>query len=72
MLRHIVIAGALVSLAGYASVIWVPVYLVRIHEMGTGEVGSYLALLIGVGGALGIYIGGRIADFMAAGRGQQC
>ena len=71
VLRHIVIAGALVSFAGYASVIWVPIYLVRIHEMGTGEVGSYLALLIGVGGALGIYIGGRIADFMAASRGQQ-
>ena len=39
--------------------------------MGTGEVGSYLALLIGVGGAIGIYLGGRIADFMAAKRGQQ-
>ena len=38
---------------------------------GTGEVGSYLALLIGVGGAIGIYLGGRIADFMAAKRGQQ-
>ena len=42
-----------------------------IHGMGTGEVGSYLALLIGVGGAMGIYLGGRIADFMAAKRGQQ-
>lgn len=71
VLRHIVIAGALVSFAGYASVIWVPIYLVRIHEMGTGEVGSYLALLIGVGGAFGIYLGGRIADFLAAMRGEQ-
>ena len=71
VLRHIVAACALVSLAGYASVIWVPIYLVRIHGMGTGEVGSYLALLIGVGGAIGIYLGGRIADFMAARRGQQ-
>lgn len=71
VLRHIVMAGALVSFAGYASVIWIPIYLVRIHDMGTGEVGSYLALLIGVGGAIGIYVGGRIADFMAARRGQQ-
>ena len=71
VLRHIVMAGALVSFAGYASVIWIPIYLVRIHDMGTGEVGSYLALLIGVGGAIGIYLGGRIADFMAARRGQQ-
>jgi predicted MFS family arabinose efflux permease len=71
VLRHIVMAGALVSFAGYASVIWIPIYLVRIHDMGTGEVGSYLALLIGVGGAIGIYLGGRIADLMAARRGQQ-
>lgn len=71
VLRHIVVAGALVSFAGYASVIWIPIYLVRIHDMGTGEVGSYLALLIGVGGAIGIYLGGRIADLMAARRGQQ-
>lgn len=71
VLRHIIAAGALVSFAGYASVIWVPIYLVRIHGMGTGEVGSYLALLIGVGGAIGIYLGGRIADFMAAKRGQE-
>jgi len=63
VLRHIVIAGALISFTGYASVIWIPIYLVRIHEMGTGEAGSYLALLIGVGGALGIYLGGRLADF---------
>jgi predicted MFS family arabinose efflux permease len=71
VLRHIVAAGALVSFAGYASVIWVPIYLVRIHGMGTGEVGSYLALLIGVGGAIGIYLGGRIADFLSARRGEQ-
>ena len=71
VLRHIVAAGALVSFAGYASVIWVPIYLVRIHGMGTGEVGSYLVLLIGVGGAIGIYLGGRIADFLSARRGEQ-
>ena len=65
VLRHIVAAGALVSFTGYASVIWIPIYLVRIHGMGTGEVGSYLALLIGVGSAIGIYLGGRIADFMS-------
>ena len=71
VLRHIVIAGALISFTGYASVIWIPIYLVRIHEMGTGEAGTYLALLIGVGGALGIYLGGRLADFLSARHGQQ-
>lgn len=71
VIRNIVIGGTLIAFTGYASVIWVPTYLNRIHGMGTGEIGSYLALLIGVGGALGIYLGGRCADFMALRRGPQ-
>ena len=71
VLRNIVEAGALIAFTGYASVIWVPIYLVRIHGMGTGEVGSYLALFIGVGGAIGIYLGGRLADFLSAKHGEQ-
>ena len=70
VLRHVVAAGALISFTGYASIIWIPIYLVRIHEMGTGEVGSYLALMIGLGGALGIYLGGRLADFLSARHGE--
>lgn len=71
VLRNIVAAGTLIAFTGYASVIWVPIYLVRIHGMGTGEVGTYLALFIGVGGAIGIYLGGRLADFLSARRGEQ-
>jgi predicted MFS family arabinose efflux permease len=71
VLRNIVAAGTLISFTGYASVIWVPIYLVRIHGMGTGEVGTYLALFIGVGGAVGIYLGGRLADLLAARHGEQ-
>ena len=70
-LRHIVIAGSLIAFTGYATIIWIPIYLVRIHEMGTGEAGSYLALLIGVGGAIGIYLGGRAADALSLRFGQQ-
>ena len=70
VLRHVVAAGALITFTGYASIIWIPIYLVRIHEMGTGEVGSYLALMIGLGGALGIYLGGRLADFLSARHGE--
>ena len=71
VLRNIVAAGTLAAFTGYASVIWVPIYLVRIHGMGTGEVGTYLALFIGVGGAVGIYLGGRLADLLAARHGEQ-
>ena len=71
VLRNTIAGGALISFTGYASVIWVPIYLVRIHGMGTGETGTYLALLIGIGGALGIYLGGRLADYLARTKGPQ-
>ena len=66
VLRNVIAAGMLTAFAGYASVIWIPIYLVRIHELGTGEVGTYLALTIGLGGAVGIYLGGRLADYLSA------
>ena len=66
ILRNIVLAGTLMAFSGYASVIWVPTYLQRVHGMGVGITGTYLALIIGVGGALGIYLAGRIADRLSA------
>ena len=62
LLRNLVAGGTLAAFAGYAFVIWVPVYLVRVHELGTGEAGTYLALLIGLGGAAGTYFAGWLAD----------
>ncbi|MEC8834532.1 MAG: MFS transporter [Pseudomonadota bacterium] len=59
---HFVLGSALASFVGYAVVLWVPVYFVRIHEVGTGIAGTWLALLIGGGGALGTFLGGYFAD----------
>jgi predicted MFS family arabinose efflux permease len=66
VLRHIVIGNTLVSFTGYALVLWVPVFLVRVHGMGTGEAGSVLALLVGGGGAIGTFAGGWLADRLSA------
>lgn len=71
VLRHMILGSALVAFAGYAAVIWVPVYLVRIHGMGTGLVGTYLAVIIGFGGAAGILLAGRLADRLTVTRGAQ-
>jgi MFS family permease len=62
VLRNVVSGGMLAAFAGYAAVIWVPVYFVRIHGLGTGETGTYLALIIGIGGALGSFSAGWLAD----------
>jgi MFS family permease len=66
ILRNTVIAGSLVSFFGYALVLWVPVYLVRTHGMSTGEVGTVLAVLVGLGGAAGTFTAGWLADRLAA------
>jgi predicted MFS family arabinose efflux permease len=66
VLRNTIVANTLVSFFGYALVLWVPVYLVRVHEMGTGEVGTILALLVGLGGAAGTFFSGLMADRLSA------
>jgi len=65
ILRNTIAAGTLVSFTSYAFVVWFPIYLIRIHGMGTGEVGTILALLLGVGGAAGTFAGGWLSDRLA-------
>lgn len=65
ILRNTVIAGTLASFAGYATIAWVPTYFVRLHGYSTGEAGTVLALLLGIGGGLGTFAGGWIADRLA-------
>lgn len=59
---HFVIGGALASFVGYAVVLWLPVFFVRVHGVGTGITGTWLALLVGVGGGIGTFLGGYVAD----------
>lgn len=60
--RHLLGANVLISFAGYAGIAWAPVYFQRVHGMGTGESGTLLALAIGVGGGIGTFMGGWLAD----------
>lgn len=63
--RQLVIANTLISMAGYATVAWVPVYFQRIHGFSTSESGTLLALVIGLGGGVGTFAGGYFADRLA-------
>jgi predicted MFS family arabinose efflux permease len=64
-IRHLIAASTLISFAGYAAIAWVPVYFQRVHAFTTGESGSILALAIGLGGGLGTFFGGYLADRLA-------
>ncbi len=60
--RNLSTASALNAFAGYAAITWTPAFLIRSHGMSSGEVGTALALAVGIGGGLGNYLGGVFAD----------
>ncbi|PKP77339.1 MAG: MFS transporter [Alphaproteobacteria bacterium HGW-Alphaproteobacteria-3] len=64
--RHVVCGVTITSFVGYGGVMWGPAYLIRTHGMSIGEVSTYLALMVGIVGGLGAYIGGRLTDRLAA------
>ncbi len=60
-----ILGGTCCAVAGYALVLWLPAFFVRAHDLGTGVVGSAFALIAGVGGGLGVYGTGWLADRLA-------
>ena len=63
--RHLAIGGALNAFAGYSSSNWTASFMIRSHDMSTGELGTWLALIMGVGGAFGVFWGSYIAERLA-------
>lgn len=60
--RHISIACALAAFGGYAGVTWIPAFLMRSYQMTPGEIGTWLALIIGFVGGAGTYATAWAAD----------
>lgn len=60
--RKLSLGAGLYSFVGYSVVTWMPSILIRSYEMGTQEVGTWLSLIIGLGGAVGTFSGGWLAD----------
>jgi predicted MFS family arabinose efflux permease len=64
--RHMAWAGALSAFAGYSVANWSASFIIRSYGMSTGELGTWLAFIIGIGGAVGVFGGGLLADKLAA------
>jgi predicted MFS family arabinose efflux permease len=62
VLRQILIAAILALTVGYGAMAWIPSYLVRSHGFNIAQAGAYLAVVIGIGGALGNWLGGWSSD----------
>ncbi len=63
--RHLALASGLNAFVSYSSTSWVASFMIRIHGMSTGELGTWLALIVGVFGAIGVFGGGVLADKFA-------
>ena len=62
--RHNAWGSGLYAFVGYSITTWAPPFLERSHGMATSQVGTALALIIGLGGGLGIFLGGALTDRM--------
>jgi predicted MFS family arabinose efflux permease len=60
--RHMAIGAGLNAFAGYSTSNWTASFMIRSHDMSTGELGTWLAMTIGLGGAVGVFCGGLLAD----------
>ena len=59
--RHLSFAAGLHAFVGYGAGTWNAPFLIRSHDMPVSEVGTWLALISGVG-AIGTFFGGYLSD----------
>jgi predicted MFS family arabinose efflux permease len=62
--RWIALGAAMASFSGYGATAFIPAFLVRSHHMSVAEIGLAFAALAGVGGWIGTFLAGIIADRM--------
>lgn len=60
--RHMALAAAMIAFAGYALLNWLPSFFIRVHGLGTGTVGTWFALILGIGGGLATWLVGLLSD----------
>jgi MFS family permease len=64
--RHLLICFAVMNFFGSGILQWQPAFFVRSFGLQTGELGTWFAVIYGVGGLLGTYWGGELAARFAA------
>jgi len=59
--RHLSFAAGLHAFIGYGAGTWNAPFLMRSHDMAVSEVGTWLAMIYGIG-AIGTFLGGYLGD----------
>jgi len=60
--RNASLAGAFHAFVGYGLGAWIPAFFVRLHGMTPGSLGRWLSWITAIGGLVGAFAGGWIAD----------
>jgi len=63
---HTVMGVTIISFVGYGGAVWGFSFFMRSFKMGYEETGVFLALTVGIFGAMGAILGGKLADKMGA------
>jgi predicted MFS family arabinose efflux permease len=64
--RHLLLCFAVTYFFGSGILQWQPAFFIRSFGLRTGELGTWFALIYGLGGLLGTYLGGVLASRYAA------
>jgi MFS family permease len=64
--RHMLLCFSIVSLFSYGVGQWQPAFFARSYGLRSGELGTWLTFIYGLGGLIGIYAGGELASRLAA------
>ncbi|MFA9201827.1 MAG: spinster family MFS transporter, partial [Cypionkella sp.] len=59
---HILIASSVVATLGYGKALWTISFFIRSHGLSTTEAGLSMAIALGLAGAFGTWLGGKMAD----------
>jgi predicted MFS family arabinose efflux permease len=63
-LRRMALGVFFAAVAMYGPIVWGASYFIRVHHMSVAQVGAWLALVLGVGGALGQFGAGLLGDYL--------
>jgi predicted MFS family arabinose efflux permease len=63
---YLLVATSVTAFLGYGKSLWTISFFVRSHGLSTTQVGLAMAVVLGVAGALGTWLGGRVADHYGA------
>jgi len=62
--RYAALGAGFNAFLGYGSLNFMPSFVIRIYEIPVGQVGTWLALIAGFAGGVGVYAGGYLGDHL--------